>query len=492
MASLKVLLLCGALLFALGGPAQAQIGPTTSYNTALPNGTTAATQTAGDTSTKVATDAFVANAVTAGVPSAGVVHSNGAALGTETIDPTLTEASGTLKCTTATSGQLGCVKPDGTTITNSSGAVSVTYGTTANTAAQGNDSRITGAAPLASPGLTGTPTAPTPATGDNSTSIATTAFVQAERGVPTLTTSTNTSILLPTGWKVIKYKAIGGGGGSGCGYVVTSGTAISGGGTGGTATRVDGEILSSISGGTSLSITIGAAGTSCTASGTTSGSSGSSPSAGGNTIIAVGSITRTAYGAGAGSNGQSAANSGGGGASSPCGVGNNASGSTAGGTAGCGGVAGGSGVAGTGGSNPWWGSGGTGGPNGAAGVNGNAGSGGGVGGSGAGLAASPAALAGGAGARCSMISTAAAPGGLATCTGTSQNGAAGLSPVGTGADLCGFGGGGGASCTASAGGNGGSASGFGASGGGGGSTLAGYLAGSGGAASAGAVFWEVY
>jgi len=47
---------------------------------------------------------------------------------------------------TATSSTLGGVKPDGTTITNSSGAISVTYGTASNTAAQGNDSRITGAA----------------------------------------------------------------------------------------------------------------------------------------------------------------------------------------------------------------------------------------------------------------------------------------------------------------------------------------------------------
>jgi len=55
-------------------------------------------------------------------------------------------------------------------------------------AALGNDANfaatITNAlalrAPLASPGFTGNPTAPTPATGDNDTSIATTAFVQAE------------------------------------------------------------------------------------------------------------------------------------------------------------------------------------------------------------------------------------------------------------------------------------------------------------------------
>jgi hypothetical protein len=45
----------------------------------------------------------------------------------------------------ATSTSLGGVKPDGTTISNSSGAIAVTYGTAASTAAQGNDSRITGA-----------------------------------------------------------------------------------------------------------------------------------------------------------------------------------------------------------------------------------------------------------------------------------------------------------------------------------------------------------
>jgi hypothetical protein len=46
---------------------------------------------------------------------------------------------------TATSSVLGLVKPDGTTITNAAGAISVAYGTGASTAAQGNDSRITGA-----------------------------------------------------------------------------------------------------------------------------------------------------------------------------------------------------------------------------------------------------------------------------------------------------------------------------------------------------------
>lgn len=82
------------------------------------------------------------------------------------------------------------------------GTCAVNYGTTSITAAAGNDSRIVGAlqaasnlsdvanaatartnlgaAPLASPTFTGDPKAPTPATGDNDTSIATSAFVKAQ------------------------------------------------------------------------------------------------------------------------------------------------------------------------------------------------------------------------------------------------------------------------------------------------------------------------
>jgi hypothetical protein len=56
---------------------------------------------------------------------------------------------------TATNSVLGLVEPDGTTITNSAGAISVTYGTAANTATQGNDSRITGALQKSGGTLTG-------------------------------------------------------------------------------------------------------------------------------------------------------------------------------------------------------------------------------------------------------------------------------------------------------------------------------------------------
>lgn len=45
----------------------------------------------------------------------------------------------------ATSSVLGGVKPDGTTIANTAGAISVAYGTSSTTAARGDDSRITGA-----------------------------------------------------------------------------------------------------------------------------------------------------------------------------------------------------------------------------------------------------------------------------------------------------------------------------------------------------------
>jgi hypothetical protein len=64
-----------------------------------------------------------------------------------------------------------------------SGAVSSAFGRTGAVVAASGDytvSQVTGAAPLASPALTGTPTAPTPSTSDNSTKVATTAYVQAQ------------------------------------------------------------------------------------------------------------------------------------------------------------------------------------------------------------------------------------------------------------------------------------------------------------------------
>lgn len=78
---------------------------------------TAPTATAGTNPTQLATTAFVTAAITAG----------------------------TYVLPTATSTVLGGVKPDNVTIANAAGVLTVSYGTVANTAAQGNDTRIVGA-----------------------------------------------------------------------------------------------------------------------------------------------------------------------------------------------------------------------------------------------------------------------------------------------------------------------------------------------------------
>lgn len=61
--------------------------------------------------------------------------------------PAFADVSGTIAATqlpAATASALGGVEPDGTSIANSGGAISVAYGTAANTAAQGNDARFCG------------------------------------------------------------------------------------------------------------------------------------------------------------------------------------------------------------------------------------------------------------------------------------------------------------------------------------------------------------
>ena len=57
--------------------------------------------------------------------------------------------------------------------------------------------QVTGAAPLASPALTGTPTAPTQTTGDNTTKIATDAFVSTAVGVETTRAEAAEALLAP-------------------------------------------------------------------------------------------------------------------------------------------------------------------------------------------------------------------------------------------------------------------------------------------------------
>ena len=75
-----------------------------------------------------------------------------------------------------------------------SNAVSTVFGRSGAVVATAGDydvSLVTGAAPLASPTFTGTPAAPTPATADNSTKLATTAFVKAQGYLSSAVTTFN-------------------------------------------------------------------------------------------------------------------------------------------------------------------------------------------------------------------------------------------------------------------------------------------------------------
>lgn len=136
------------------------------------------------------------NLPTASSSTKGIIQGDGS---------TITITSGVMACTTATTSQIGCLKPDGTTISISGGVISVSggaspvtsvFGRTGAVVATNGDysvGQVTGAAPLASPTFTGVPISTTPSPGDNSTKIATTAFVAtAIAGIGTGVTSFNT------------------------------------------------------------------------------------------------------------------------------------------------------------------------------------------------------------------------------------------------------------------------------------------------------------
>lgn len=111
--------------------------------------------------------------------------------------------------------------------------------TTLNTKA--NTSALTNYAPLASPGLTGTPTAPTAATGTSNTQIATTAFVAnsisvSGSGFSNIVTRTSSGTFTATKAGIHKFTMVGGGGGGGKGGQQSYGGA--GGAAGGTTSIV--------------------------------------------------------------------------------------------------------------------------------------------------------------------------------------------------------------------------------------------------------------
>jgi hypothetical protein len=131
-----------AALTALGGAPLAS--PTFTGTPAAP------TPAPGDSTTKLATTAFVANAIGAG-------------------------GGGTITGVTAGNGLTGG-GTSGTVTVGIAAPVSLANGGTAATTAVGALASL-GAAPLASPALSGTPTAPTATAGTSTTQLATTAFV---------------------------------------------------------------------------------------------------------------------------------------------------------------------------------------------------------------------------------------------------------------------------------------------------------------------------
>ena len=175
----------------------------------LPDGSVATTQTAGDNTTKVATDAFVTTAI-ANIPAKdnyvawNLIGTDAASISVVS-DATITVTGsgitavtgGTLKALTLglTNSDKGSdqkfFKTFNMSGTNSSGSIAADAnndtGILAGTANQVNIiggtktatwSLASGSDAATRLDLTGTPTAPTPTSGDNSTRIATTAFVQ--------------------------------------------------------------------------------------------------------------------------------------------------------------------------------------------------------------------------------------------------------------------------------------------------------------------------
>lgn len=142
------------------GAARATLGAAPLASPALTGVPTAPTAAAGTNTTQIATTAFVNAEIVADRP---------------------------FEATTAN------IKMDGTQAVG-----------TLNTVARGDHVHPTDTsrAPLASPALTGTPTAPTPATGTRTTQLATTAFVGAECQIaaPTGSVYTFAGATVPTGW----------------------------------------------------------------------------------------------------------------------------------------------------------------------------------------------------------------------------------------------------------------------------------------------------
>ncbi|MDP4657042.1 MAG: hypothetical protein NWS90_07725, partial [Algoriphagus sp.] len=141
--------------------------PTFTGTPSLPTGTIAVTQAPANNSTALATTAYVDNAASTVVTAAST-----AILGTAGILPVIKGGTGASTLT-------GYVKGDGTNTMTATTTIPV--------------ADVLGAAPLVSPAFTGTPTAVTQAPANNSTALATTAYV--DNAASTVVTAASTAIL---------------------------------------------------------------------------------------------------------------------------------------------------------------------------------------------------------------------------------------------------------------------------------------------------------
>ncbi|HEY6034730.1 MAG TPA: phage tail protein, partial [Kofleriaceae bacterium] len=162
---------------------------------ALTGAPTAPTAAPGNNSTQIATTAFVVALAALLAPLASPSLTGVPSAPTATIDTN----TGQLATTAFVLGQ-GSQSGDGVPIVDGAAA----RGTSTHFArADHIHPTDTSRAPLASPAFTGSPTAPTPTGGDNSTKLATTAFVQSATsglGAPTGQIASFPANVAPTGW----------------------------------------------------------------------------------------------------------------------------------------------------------------------------------------------------------------------------------------------------------------------------------------------------
>lgn len=259
------------------------------------------------------------------------------AVGTSTGTPntlTVVGANAAANATGSTSTILGYnVGPTLTSGTNNiligtNAATDVPTGSTSNYLDVGGV--LTGNLSTGALAISGSLTVPTPAAGDNSTKVATTAFVAGSQyfDVQSFTASGTWTKPAFCGYSgitcITRARLIGGGGGGGGGAMEAYGTVGSGGGSGGGGACIDWQALTSNYTGT-VAVTIGAGG--AAGAGATSNGPGSNGTYG--VVSSFGSY-KMAYGGGLGSGGQTAASSYGGGGGGTGAAGTNATSTAAG------------------------------------------------------------------------------------------------------------------------------------------------------------------